>query len=141
MYTGIPELPPEVAQVTLNTLFTWIVFVIGLITTAYIIRKRVTPTFKQLRNFLSDWSGESERPGVKRKPGVMERLSAVEYQFSPNGGNSFHDKLHAVKEQNEEHGEQLEEVRKQLSLILAYFGSKDETLRELLRKQNEIGLH
>lgn len=142
MYMAVlPPLPPGVATVTIGTLTTWIIFLIGLFTFVYVLKKRITPTFRELRNFLSDWSGESERPGVKRKPGVMERLSAVEYQFSPNGGNSFHDKLHKSLKQGEDNSEQLKEVREQLSLLLTYLGSKDETLRELVRKQHEIGLH
>lgn len=141
LLANLPPLPPGVATVTLGTLATWITFVVGTLLFFYFLKRKVAPTLSQLRNFLSDWSGEPERPGVRRKPGVMERLSAVEYQFSPNGGNSFHDKLHMSLKQNNEHSAQLEDVSQKLNLLLTYLGSKDETLRELVRKQNEIGIH
>lgn len=40
------------------------------------IRKRG----KELDLFLRDWKGEAERPGVERRPGVMERLSNLDTQ-------------------------------------------------------------
>ena len=41
------------------------------------IRKRG----KELDLFLRDWKGEVERPGVERRPGVMERLADLDNQY------------------------------------------------------------
>lgn len=61
-------------------------------------------------NFMEDWNGTDGRPGVPRKPGVMERLSqqdvalkciddrlqVVEVEVNPNGGKSMKDALGRV---------------------------------------------
>ena len=36
------------------------------------------PKMKKLMNMLDDWSGESERPGVPQRDGVMVRLEKIE---------------------------------------------------------------
>ena len=60
--------------------------------------------------FLRDWQGEQGRPGVERKPGVMERLQSIEteqaeirrkvdhvhYELKPNGGYSAKDQLNRL---------------------------------------------
>lgn len=69
---------------------------------------------RPLRGFLRDWAGEPARPGVARKAGVMERLSAVDnlsadvaelrdrvgeihYEVKPNGGGSLADDIRRIK--------------------------------------------
>ena len=54
--------------------------------------------------FLDDWAGEPARPGVEARPGVMERLRAVEVKLAqvlaetrPNHGHSMRDVMHAVR--------------------------------------------
>ncbi len=61
---------------------------------------------KRTGNFLDDWNGEEERPGVARKPGVMERiqsidtrLNRVEGQVTPNGGSSMADQVNHIVQQ------------------------------------------
>ncbi|WNI31505.1 hypothetical protein OG322_22710 [Streptomyces sp. NBC_01260] len=48
--------------------------------------------------FMDDWTGESDRPGVPGRPGVMarvsgieDRLTAVEHEMYPNSGASLRD--------------------------------------------------
>jgi hypothetical protein len=60
--------------------------------------------FQRTENFLDDWGGHPERPGVPARPGVMERLQTVETmlgevrgQIFPNGGTSMRDDLNAVR--------------------------------------------
>jgi hypothetical protein len=60
--------------------------------------------FRRTQDFLDDWAGHEERPGVIARPGVMERLQSVEYmltevrgQIFPNGGTSMRDDLNAVR--------------------------------------------
>ncbi|MFE7354898.1 hypothetical protein ACFU8Q_17285 [Streptomyces sp. NPDC057543] len=52
----------------------------------------------RVAEFMDDWSGEEERPGVPGRPGVMERvsgiearLSRVEHELYPNSGGSLRD--------------------------------------------------
>lgn len=134
-------IPPEVAQITVSSLVVWLTFIASLLSALLIIKRRVQPFFTQLRNFLSDWSGEPARPGVKRKPGVMERLSGVEHQLLPNSGDTIYDVVHKLSRQVTDLAEKQEDNTKRIMLIITYFGSKDSTFQDLVRKQDEVGLH
>ncbi|MFH8577100.1 hypothetical protein [Streptomyces zaomyceticus] len=53
---------------------------------------------RRIDQFMDDWAGEEERPGVPARPGVMERvsgieerLSRVEHELYPNSGGSLRD--------------------------------------------------
>lgn len=53
---------------------------------------------RRVEEFMDDWAGEEERPGVPGRPGVMERVSAiedrltrVEHELYPNSGGSLRD--------------------------------------------------
>jgi hypothetical protein len=53
---------------------------------------------KRVGTFLDDWAGTEPRPGVERRPGVMERLAdhdelirRVLAETTPNGGKSMRD--------------------------------------------------
>lgn len=74
------------------------------------IAKKLRRFNTRFDNFMEDWNGTEARPGVSRKPGVMERLSqqddalkcidsrvqAVESEINPNGGKSMRDIVHRV---------------------------------------------
>lgn len=54
--------------------------------------------FKDMEDLLDDWRGEEARPGVPRRPGVMERLDSIEckvnsaaFNSRPNHGTSAYD--------------------------------------------------
>lgn len=56
------------------------------------------------RRFEADWNGEEERPGVPRKPGVMERLYGLEEgskiikrELQANGGGSMKDAMNDLR--------------------------------------------
>lgn len=49
-----------------------------LIAGVWLVVHRVVRAFRPVRDFLDDWNGETQRPGVPPKPGVMARLSAIE---------------------------------------------------------------
>ena len=66
--------------------------------------RKVWHTFRRTLDFLDDWGGHPERKGVPARPGVMERLQAVEFvlgevrgQIFPNGGTSMRDDLNALR--------------------------------------------
>ncbi|UQA95589.1 hypothetical protein [Streptomyces halobius] len=53
---------------------------------------------RRVEEFMDDWAGEEERPGVPGRPGVMARVSAiedrlrrVEDELYPNSGGSLRD--------------------------------------------------
>ncbi|GAA2184926.1 hypothetical protein GCM10009785_34710 [Brooklawnia cerclae] len=81
------------------------------------------PIGRAIRHFLDDWNGQDERPGVERRPGVMEQLStlrtdldevkgiAVEartaaddaaFHSKPNHGTSAYDDLMRAVRSSEE---------------------------------------
>ncbi|MEU9576332.1 hypothetical protein [Streptomyces chilikensis] len=58
---------------------------------------------RRVNEFMDDWQGEPERPGVPARPGVMERmasmedrLSRVEHELHPNSGASLRDAIDRV---------------------------------------------
>lgn len=44
----------------------------------YELLKTTRRTAKKFDQFAEDWNGTDERPGVPRRPGVMERLELIE---------------------------------------------------------------
>lgn len=64
---------------------------------------------RKLDEFLSDWNGTPERPGVARRPGVLERLGSHDAalavvesrtaQLERNGGTSLADTVHDIARQ------------------------------------------
>lgn len=50
-------------------------------------------TWRLLRDFLDDWNGEPDRPGVPGRRGVLERLERLDYQVHPNSGTSLRDQV------------------------------------------------
>lgn len=58
---------------------------------------------KKFDDFLEDWYGEPERPGVPARPGVMERLAmhgadiaTIKGELTTNGGKSLKDKVNST---------------------------------------------
>lgn len=41
--------------------------------------------------FWQDWNGVPARPGVRARPGMMERMERVEAELTTNGGGSLRD--------------------------------------------------
>lgn len=70
---------------------------------AYLLRGAWRMT-RAIHRMAEDLLGEPARPGQPARPGVIARLDdldgrlrAVEQQVCPNGGQSLHDKVSAVK--------------------------------------------
>ncbi|WP_289975148.1 hypothetical protein [Streptomyces sp. SRF1] len=60
---------------------------------------------RRVNEFMDDWAGEEARPGVPGRPGVMERVSAiegrlqrVEHELYPNSGGSLRDAVDLANE-------------------------------------------
>lgn len=66
-------------------------------------RKALRPFVHGIKNFLKDFNGEPERPGVAKRLGVMERLSlqdvkleAIASEVNYNHGSSIKDAVHRI---------------------------------------------
>lgn len=70
--------------------------------------KVVAPVFRAARDFLDDWKGEPDRPGVKGRPGVMERLGSIEHELHPNSGLSMRDAINRTEKQGKDMAEKLD---------------------------------
>jgi hypothetical protein len=65
------------------------------------IVRKTWPVLRRLRDLLDDWNGESARPGVPARAGVMVRLQSIEertVQLEHNGGRSLRDDITALRE-------------------------------------------
>lgn len=107
-----PALVPEVvSQVTVGEVIKAVGFIVAIAGAILYIRKLVRPTWRAFSNFLEDWNGEPERPGVAGRPGVMERLEKLErlsldvhHEVKPNGGNSMNDKVTRIDKRGTHEG-------------------------------------
>ncbi|MFJ8143075.1 hypothetical protein [Streptomyces sp. NPDC096013] len=90
--TGIPAL---------DTVLVWggaITLLAGVGTITWRAVRSALHLGRRMDQFMDDWYGEQERPGVPGRPGVMERvsgieerLSRVEHELHPNSGESLRD--------------------------------------------------
>lgn len=53
----------------------------------------------RIDEFMDDWAGQPARPGVHRRPGVMERLERIEHELKPNSGESLRDAVNRIEAQ------------------------------------------
>jgi hypothetical protein len=79
---------------------------------AWASARKLVKYMKPFRDFLTDWNGEPARPGVARRPPVMERLRnlddgqlhiidrlvRVEAAQLPNGGGTMRDEIREIKD-------------------------------------------
>lgn len=79
---------------------------IALVLVATVVRK-LWPGVRRVMHLVDDLAGESERPGVPARPGLMERMAAVEdgqsdmsekvdvihHEVLPNSGTSLRDEV------------------------------------------------
>lgn len=100
--TNVPdiEIPETVGRVTIEQVLVVVAFVVSILAVLMWLRKTFKPILDSIRNFLSDWNGEPERPGRDRRPGVMERLDILEghakettKELKPNSGHSLRDQI------------------------------------------------
>lgn len=56
----------------------WITATIAAITGVIVAGKRTAAIARRVGHFLDDWFGEEAREGTPARPGVMERLEAIE---------------------------------------------------------------
>lgn len=78
----------------------WLAAVLAVVWGAVWLVRKIAPVARKLGHLVDDLVGEPERPGVPARPGLMERMEAVEqkaeiirHEMYPNSGKSLRDKL------------------------------------------------
>lgn len=99
---------PETGVPALDTVLVWggaLTLLVAAGTAAWRAIRAAARLGRRTNNFMDDWYGEEQRPGVTGRPGVMERiggiedrLTRVEHELYPNSGDSLRD---AVDQANE----------------------------------------
>ncbi|WP_405557747.1 hypothetical protein OHV08_28185 [Streptomyces canus] len=102
MTTGVPGL---------DGVLVWggaLSLLIGVGTAIWRVVRGVSHMTSRTGQFLDDWYGEGERPGVPARPGVMERLGnlegymrSVQHEVKPNSGASLRDAVDRANERLE----------------------------------------
>lgn len=88
---------------------------LGMLGAAYAAARRVGPKLRRIGHLVDDLAGESERPGVDARPGVMERLrhlDRVTDELRPNGGASMKDTLNRLDHRTERLDQRLAAVER-----------------------------
>ncbi|MGW4821981.1 hypothetical protein ACWEP4_24085 [Streptomyces sp. NPDC004227] len=95
--TGIPAL---------DTALVWggaISVLAGFVAVLWRVVRGASHLLGRTGQFLDDWYGEEERPGVSERPGVMQRLGdletglrRVQHEVGQNGGGSLRDAVDEV---------------------------------------------
>jgi hypothetical protein len=62
-------------------------------------------------HFLDSWNGEPARDGLPARPGVVDRIVAIEYQLHPNGGGSMKDAVDRIEAKVDEQAATAAEVK------------------------------
>lgn len=71
------------------------------------VTRSLRPLVHGVGQFLDDWNGEPERPGVSpARPGVMARIAAIEHELHPNGGSSLRDAVNRIESAQQEQKQQ-----------------------------------
>lgn len=79
--------------------------------------KTFGPIIKKTTQFLDDWNGEPERPGVPERPGALQRLRSLDeftvkyspiidrldHEMHPNSGSSMADAVNRTEKALKEH--------------------------------------
>lgn len=135
---------PEVLQGTiLDDIVAWLLF-IGAV--YGFMRKRLFPLLERMAQFMDDYYGVEERPGVPGRLGVMQRLAnqdhtlnRIETNLLPNGGSSAIDKVVAGQT---EIRDRVERVRSDLEHLAGQFwrftSESNEDRSQLHADQDEL---
>ncbi|MFI0934558.1 hypothetical protein ACH4RG_22910 [Streptomyces sp. NPDC021019] len=68
----------------------------GLVAVLWRFLRSVGRTWERVDQFMDDWYGQPDRPGVAARPGVMERLGGIEQELYPDEGGSLRDAVDQV---------------------------------------------
>ena len=135
MNDTIEQLPPGLLHLTVAQMLKWIVVIVLIVSAMVWFKKYVWPFIKRTTEFLEDWNGEPERPGQPARLGLMQRIANIEYEFQPNSGASFSDKVNKIVITQASHIEQIEALQKDVNKIKRHLNIDDtdplETIKEI----------
>lgn len=60
---------------------------------------KAIPFLRRIGHFLDDWWGEPARGSIPARPGVLERLAAIEHEVTYNSGGSLKDQVRGLDKQ------------------------------------------
>lgn len=83
----------------------------------FAVMRALKKVFGHLPDMLRDWHGEDERPGVARRPGVLERLGNIESNLKD--ATNFDSRLSNVEKDLRTQSGQITAV---LAIVSAAFG-------------------
>lgn len=69
---------PSIHDIEATFLINWIIVFALLIAIGSAVSKRIWPIMHKLEHMLDDFNGTEARPGVPRRPGIMERVESIE---------------------------------------------------------------
>jgi hypothetical protein len=79
----------------------WVGSAVGAVTvvlTAWrVVIKPIAGAVRRVVHFLDDWFGEPARPGQEARPGIPDRIAAIEHQLRPNGGKTLRDRVDVIE--------------------------------------------
>lgn len=61
----------------------------GLVAVLVRFARAAARTWERVDQFVDDWYGQPERPGVPARPGVLERVTSIERELCPDEGGSL----------------------------------------------------
>lgn len=110
----------------------WLVAAVLLIMLAVWAVRKAAPVLRKLGHLVDDLVGEPARPGVEARPGLMERMEAVEkkaeiirHEMFPNSGASLRD---AVDQQ----GRAIARIDEKLAADYERIEAVEETVAEIV---------
>jgi hypothetical protein len=74
-----------------------IVGALGILSALFIAARRLAGGIRRVSHFFDDWFGEEDRPGVKGRAGVMDRIASIEHELRPNSGQSLRDRVDLIE--------------------------------------------
>ena len=63
-----------------------------------LVGKPVARAWLKVEKFLDTWNGEPERDGLPARPGLVDRVIAIEHQVHNNGGASMKDAVDRIED-------------------------------------------
>jgi hypothetical protein len=106
-----------------------------------VIGKPVARVWFKIERFLDTWNGEPARDGLASRPGLVDRVIAIERQVTNNGGKSLKDAVDRIETASEKAAAMATAAKDALDAHVEYAnaaaeeGAKDKAA--ILKRQDE----
>lgn len=75
----------------------WLASIVAGLTAGGWIMSKAWRGWRKVGHFIDDMAGEPARPGVAKRPSLIERIAAIEAEVKPNGGGSMRDAVNRIE--------------------------------------------